>query len=121
MCRLKKTLYELKQALKAWYKRLTIGLLKQGFERRGVDKTLFIHRINFRLLVAQIYVDDVVFRATSNNHALSFVEKMKKNFEMKMVGELNFFLGLHIRQLKNGILLSQSKYVRKLVKSLVLS
>ena len=53
--------------------------------------------------MAQIYVDDIVFEATLSNIALSFVEEMKKEYEMSMVGELSFFLGLQIRQLKNGI------------------
>lgn len=66
--------------------------------------------------MAQIYVDDIVFEATLSNIALSFVEEMKKEYEMSMVGELNFFLGLQIRQLKNGIFSSQSKYVKELVK-----
>ena len=56
------------------------------------------------------------FGATSIDFALSFAEKMKKEFEMSIAGELNFLLGLQIKQLKNGIFLSQSKYARELVK-----
>lgn len=68
--------------------------MEQGFERKGVDRTLFIHRTKTRLLIAQIYVDDIIFRATLSDHAFSFIEKMKKEFEMSIVGELNFFLRL---------------------------
>ena len=82
----------------------------------GVEKTLFIHKSKNELFVAQIYVNDIVFRATSNDFALSFVKEMKIEFEMSMVGELTFFLGLLIRQLKDRIFLSQSKYARELVK-----
>lgn len=64
--RLKKVLYGPKQAPKALYERLTTYFLKQHFEIGGVDRTLFNHRTNSKLLVAQIYVDDIVFGATSN-------------------------------------------------------
>ena len=103
--RLKKALYGLKQAPRAWYEKLTTYLLEKKFERRGVDRTLFINRPNDELLVAQIYVD-IVYRAISCDLALSFTENMKIEFEMSIVSELAFFLGLRIRQLKNEIFLS---------------
>ena len=72
--RLKKTLYGLKQAPGAWYERLMTCLLEKKFERWGVDRTLFVNRSNDELLVDQIYVDDIVFGATSSDLSLSFVE-----------------------------------------------
>ena len=89
--------------------------MEKKFERGGVYRTLFINRYKDELLVAHIYVDDIVFRATSSDLTLSFAKEMKTKFEMSMVGELTFFLGLKIRQLKDGIFFSQSKYVRELV------
>ena len=95
--------------------RLTTYLLEKNFERGGIDRTLFINRSKDELLVAQIYIDDIIFGATSRDLALSFVyQEMKTEFETSMVGELTFFLRLQIRQLKDGIFLSQYKYVRKL-------
>ena len=94
--------------------------MEKRFERGEVDRTLFIKRPNDELLVAQIYVDDIVFGATSSNIALSFVEEMKTEFKKSMVGELTFFLGLQIRQLKDAIFLSQSKYAREVVKKFIL-
>ena len=73
---------------------------RKKFERGGVDRTLFVNRSNDELLVDQIYVDDIVFGATSSDLSLSFAKEMKTEFEMSMVGELTFFLGLQIRQLK---------------------
>ena len=67
-------------------------------------------------LVAQIYVDDIVFGSTSNECALDLAKEMKNEFEMSMVGELTYFLGFQVKQHKDGIFLSQSKYVRELVK-----
>ena len=114
--RWKKSLYGLKQAPKAWYERLTTYLLEKKFERGRVDRTLFINKSNDELLVAQIYVDDIDFRATFNDLDLSFANEMKTKFEMSMVGELTFFLRLQIRELKDKSFLSQSKYGRELVK-----
>ena len=114
--RLKKTLYGLKQAPRAWYDRLTNYLLDRGFQRGYADQTLFVKKDENYLLVAQVYVDDMVFRATINACAIKFSEEMKKEFEMSMVGELTFFLGLQVKQRKDGIFISQEKYVRNLVK-----
>ena len=114
--RLKKALYELKRASKASYEGLTTQLLEKNFEKKGVGRTLFICRSKDELLVAQIYVDDIVFGANASNLALSFAEKMKIEFQMSMTSELTFSLGLQIRQLKDGIFLFQSKYARQLVK-----
>ena len=84
--------------------------------RGGFDRTLFIKRNDKVFLVAQIYVDDIVFGSTSNEWTLDFAKEMKSEFEMSMVKELTYFLGFQVKQLKNGIFLSQSKYVRELVK-----
>ncbi|RVW69235.1 Retrovirus-related Pol polyprotein from transposon TNT 1-94 [Vitis vinifera] len=115
--RLRKALYGLKQAPRAWHERLTSYLLKKGFMRGGADRTLFIRRNDEVFLVAQIYVDDIVFGSTSSECALDFSKEMKSEFEMSMVGELTYFLGFQVKQLKDGIFLSQSKYARELVKN----
>ena len=72
---MKKALYGLKQAPRAWYEKLTTYLLEKKFERRGVDRTLFINRSNDELLVAQIYVDDIIFGATSRDLPLVLQKK----------------------------------------------
>ena len=114
--RLKKALYGLKQAPRAWYDRLTHYLLNRGFKRGYADRTLFVKNDEDYLLVAQVYVDDIVFGATIEDHAIEFYEEMKKEFEMSMVGELTFFLGLQVKQQKEGIFVSQEKYARNIVK-----
>ena len=58
------------------------------------------------LLVAQVYVDDIVFGSTIDNFAQEFSEEMKKEFEVSMVGELNYFLGLQVKQRKDVIFIS---------------
>ena len=92
--RLKKALYGLKQALRAWYDRLTQYLLDRGFKRRYADRTLFVKNDEDYLLIAQVYVDHIVFGATIDARGIEFSEEMKNEFEMSTVGELTFFLGL---------------------------
>ena len=65
--RLKNALYGLKQAPRVWYERLTTYLLEKKFEIRGVERILFINRSNDELLIAQIYIDDIIFGAISSN------------------------------------------------------
>jgi hypothetical protein len=92
--RLKKALYGLKQAPRAWYERLTQFLVGQGYKKGGTDKTLFVKDDNGRLMIAQIYVDDIVFGGMSNKMVRHFVQQMQYEFEMSLVGELTNFLGL---------------------------
>jgi hypothetical protein len=114
--KLKKALYGLKQAPRAWYGRLTDFLLQFGFIRGEADRTLFIKQSGEDLLIAQIYVDDIVFGSTNDTMLNKFVEAMTTTFEMSMVGDLNYFLGLQIKQSQDGIFFSQSKYAKNLVK-----
>ncbi|KAK1551769.1 hypothetical protein Q3G72_004368 [Acer saccharum] len=114
--RLKKALYGLKQAPRAWYEHLTQFLVDNNYTRGSIDKTLFIKRDNDELFIAQIYVDDIVFGSTNNTKVQQFVDVMSHEFEMSLVGELSYFLCLQIRQLDDGIFISQAKYAKNLVK-----
>lgn len=116
MYRLNKALYGLKQAPRAWYDRLTTFLLGNDFVRGSVDKTLFVQRKDKHMLVVQIYVDDINFGSTSHSLVNEFSDSMQKESEMSMMGEVTYFLGLQVRQLDNGIFVSQTKYALGLVK-----
>ncbi|CAM8953608.1 unnamed protein product [Rhodiola kirilowii] len=113
---LDKALYGLKQAPRAWYERLSEYLQAHGYERGKVDKTLFLLRTDKHLLIVQVYVDDIIFRSTSDELVKSFTKLMESEFEMSMVGELTFFLGIQVRQLENGTDISQQKYLSEVVK-----
>ncbi|KAK6145210.1 hypothetical protein DH2020_022030 [Rehmannia glutinosa] len=114
--RLKKALYGLKQAPRAWYDRLRSFLLQNGFTRGEVDTTLFVFEKGQDCLLVQIYVDDIIFGATNESLFKKFSKLMQGEFEMSMMGELNFFLGLQIKQCQEGIYISQSKYTKELLK-----
>ena len=74
--------------------RLSNFLIEQSFVRGQVDKTLFIKRLNNELLIVKIYVDDKIFVDTNETLCKEFSNFMQKEFEISMMGELNFFLGL---------------------------
>jgi hypothetical protein len=114
--KLKKVLYGLKQAPRAWYDRLRDFLLSKGFIMGKVDTTLFIKKIGNDLFVLQIYVDDIIFGSTNQDYCDEFGKMMAKEFEMLMIGELSYFLGLQIKQLKNGTFVSQGKYIKDMLK-----
>jgi hypothetical protein len=116
--RLKKALYGLKQAPRAWYERLSGLLVKQGFKIGRVDTTLFTKEVNGELFICQIYVDDIIFGSTNDALSHEFATMMSREFEMSMIGELNFFLGLQIKQLKEGTFISQDKYIKDILKKL---
>ncbi len=113
--KLHKALYGLKQAPRAWYERLSNFLIENKFKRGNVDKTLFIKRKGNDLLLVQIYVDDIIFGATNDSLCQEFAKLMQGEFEMSMMGELNFFLGLQIKQSEEGIFISQSKYIKEML------
>jgi hypothetical protein len=96
-------LYGLKQALRAWYDRLATYLLAQGFIRGHADRTLFIRNQGEHKLIVQIYVDDIIFGATVDSQAHEFSKEMKQEFEMRMIGELTYVLGLQVKQSPEGI------------------
>jgi transposase InsO family protein len=114
--KLKKALYGLKQAPRAWYECLTTYLLAKRFTRGQADRTLFIRNQGTHKLIAQIYVNDIIFGATLESLAHEFSEEMKQEFEMSMIGQLNYFHGLQVKQTAEGIFISQSKYAKDLVK-----
>ena len=113
--KLKKALYGLKQAPRAWYDRLRSYLLQSNFEIGKVDTTLFIKKNKNDIQLVQVYVDDIIFGSTNPDMNKEFSDIMTKEFEMSHMGELNFFLGLQIKQLDNGTFISQEKYARDLV------
>src|ERR1044072_7966291 len=114
--KLKKALYGLKQAPRAWYEKLTEFLTNHGYNKGGSDKTLFVKKERGDLMIAHIYVDDIVFGGMSDHMVQLFVRQMESEFEMSLVGELSYFLGLQAKQMTDSMFISHSKYARGLFK-----
>nr|GEU54821.1 hypothetical protein [Tanacetum cinerariifolium] len=113
--KLKKALYGPKQAPKAWYDRLKAFLIKHEYKMVMLDNTLFTKKKSSNLIIVQIYVDDIIFSLTCQDMCDEFSKIMHDEFEMTMMGELNFFLGLQIKQIKDGIFFNQSKYIKEML------
>jgi hypothetical protein len=113
---LSKDLYEFKLAPRAWYARLKTFLLIHGYVMGSVDKTLFTLKHGNDFLLVQIYVDDIIFSGFSHCLVSSFQAMMENEFQMSMMGELTFFLGIQIKQAKKGTFAHQTKYTKDLIK-----
>jgi hypothetical protein len=114
--KLKKVLYGLKQTPRVWYERLKYFLLSKGFKIGKVDTTLFTKKISQDLFVLQIYIDDIIFGSANQDFCEEFRKMMTNEFEMSIIGELSYFFGLQIKQLKNGTFESQGKYIKDMLK-----
>ncbi|GJX73386.1 putative ribonuclease H-like domain-containing protein [Tanacetum coccineum] len=111
-----KALYGLHQAPRAWYATLSTFLLKNGYKRGTINKTLFIKKDKHDIILVQVYVDDIIFGSTKKSWCDEFEALMKSRFQMSSMGELTFFLGLQVKQKADGIFISQDKYVAEILK-----
>ncbi|GJZ47214.1 retrovirus-related pol polyprotein from transposon TNT 1-94 [Tanacetum coccineum] len=113
---LKKALYGLKQAPRAWYDTLSKFLLANNFFKGVVDPTLFTRKSGKHILLVQIYVDDIIFASTDHNACNIFSKEMSSKFQMSMMGQMSFFLGLQVSQSPGGIFINQAKYALETLK-----
>ena len=81
-----------------------------------VDTTLFTKKIDKDLFVLQIFVDNIIFGSTNQDYCEEFGKMMTSEFEMSMIRELSYFLGLQIKQLKSGVFVSQGKCIKDMLK-----
>ncbi|GJU60256.1 retrovirus-related pol polyprotein from transposon TNT 1-94 [Tanacetum coccineum] len=113
---LRKALYGLKQAPRAWYDELSNFLMSKGFTKGIIDPTLFKIKYGEDILLVQIYVDDIIFGSTNPKYSKRFEKLMHSRFEMSLMGEMKFFLGLQIHQSPKGIFINQAKYTLEILK-----
>nr|AAK02025.2 Putative copia-type pol polyprotein [Oryza sativa]AAP52042.1 retrotransposon protein, putative, unclassified [Oryza sativa Japonica Group] len=87
-----------------------------GFTKGKVDKTLFVLKHGDNQLFVQIYVDNIIFGCSTHALVVDFAETMRREFEMSMMGELLYFLGLQIKQTPQGTFVHQTKYTKDLLR-----
>nr|GFC07456.1 putative ribonuclease H-like domain-containing protein [Tanacetum cinerariifolium] len=114
--KVEKAMYGLHQAPRAWYGTLSKYLLMNGFQRGTIDQTLFIRRQREDFILVQVYVDEIIFGSSNPQLCREFKGLMHEKLQMSAMGELNFFLGLQVLQKKDGIFLSQDKYIGDILK-----
>ena len=113
--KLKKALYDLKQAPRAWYKRIDSYFVNNGYSKCVYEPTLYIKvRNEGEILIVFLFVDDLIF--TGNMSINNFKASMKKEFDMTDLGLMRYFLGIQVTQNDQGIFICQSKYATDLLK-----
>ena len=115
VCRLKKSLYGLKQSPRAWFGRFTLAMKKYGFKQSNSDHTLFLKRRNGLITCLIIYVDDMIITGNDEEEMTRLKVNLFKEFEMKDLGRLKYFLGIEVLRSRQGIFICQKKYVLDLL------
>ncbi|GJX13372.1 retrovirus-related pol polyprotein from transposon TNT 1-94 [Tanacetum coccineum] len=100
----------------AWYDELSNFLMSKGFSKGTIDPTLFKIKYGDDILLVQIYVDNIIFGSTNPKYSKRFEKLMHSRFEMSLMGEMKFFLGLQIHQSPKGIFINQAKYALEILK-----
>lgn len=115
VCKLKKSIYGLKQAGKCWNDVLNDHLVGMGFTRAILDPACYNKRLGTNFTVALIYVDDILLFSTEQSELQLFNEQMKTRFSMKPMGPIKFALGIHVEETQEGTRLHQSLYLKDII------
>jgi hypothetical protein len=115
VCKLQRALYGLKQSPRAWFGRFSLAMKKYGYQQSHSDHTLFLKRQRGKVTALIIYVDDMIITGDDSKEISSLQEQLATKFEMKNLGGLKYFLGIEVARSKQGICLSQRKYILDLL------
>lgn len=116
VCRLKKSLYGLKQASRQWFAKLNGELKSLGFVQSKNDYSLFIKNTGIHMTVAGVYVDDIVLTGDCEMEILRLKQHLDQIFSIKDLGALNYFLGIEVSSQDDGFVLTQAKFTRELLR-----
>eukprot|EP00268_Persea_americana_P044937 TRINITY_DN4553_c2_g1_i10.p1 TRINITY_DN4553_c2_g1~~TRINITY_DN4553_c2_g1_i10.p1 ORF type:complete len:308 (+),score=35.45 TRINITY_DN4553_c2_g1_i10:1732-2655(+) len=117
VCKSTKSLYGLKQAPRAWFEKFRSAILQAHFYQSSNDSSLFIRRSSHGYTILLIYVDDMIISGNDHDGIDELKTHLMSTFKMKDLGSLTYFLGLEVQQNKDGIQITQSKYVDDLIHS----
>lgn len=115
LCRLKRSIYGLKQSPRAWFSKFTEVLLSYGFKQAQSDHTLFVHTSGNAVTVLIVYVDDIILTGNCSVKISDVKVYLATEFEVKDLGPLRYFLGMEVGRTKSGMIISQRKYVLDLL------
>jgi hypothetical protein len=115
VCKLDKAIYGLKQTPRAWYSRLSVKLLQLGFMSSKGDTLLFFLSNKQVTMFVLIYVDDIIVTSSSQDAMMCLLLNLEKDFVLKDLRDLHYFLGIVVTKIKDGILLTQQKYATGLL------
>jgi hypothetical protein len=115
ICKLKKDLFGLKQAPRAWYGIIDSFLMSLGFTKSKVDSKIYFKVMNYELVILLLYVDDLFL--TREKKIITYCKKkLVAEFEMKDLSLMHYFLGLEVWQSPEKIFLNQGKYAVEILK-----
>nr|KYP35326.1 Retrovirus-related Pol polyprotein from transposon TNT 1-94 [Cajanus cajan] len=109
VCKLRRSLYRLKQALRAWFEKFHTTLLNFSFTQSQYDYSLFFHKSLTGIVLILVYVDDLIITGTDTRLITKLQVMLHATFCMKDLGQLTYFLGLEVHHRSNGIYLNQHK------------
>ena len=117
VCRLKESIYGLKQASRQWYLKLNDTVLSYGFVEMTVDRCIYMKVVGSKFIILVLYVDDILLAASDRGLLHDVKNYLSSNFEMKDMGEASYVIGIEIfRDRSQGILgLSQKAYINKVL------
>ena len=116
VCRLKKSLYGLKQSPRAWFDRFTRTLTDNGYLQCQADHTLFVKgEFRGKMAILIVYVDDIILTGDDSEEILRLKKVLATEFEIKDLGTLKYFLGMEVARSQEGIVISQRKYILDLL------
>lgn len=115
VCRLKKSLYGLRQAPRNWFDKLSCTLKKMKFVQSLSDYSLFTRHSDSNITLVLVYVDDLLLVGNNIKDIDGLKSMLSTNFKMKDLGEVHYFLGLEISRSNAGFFVSQKKYAMDLV------
>ena len=115
VCKLERSLYGLKQSPRAWFGCFSSAMKGYGYSQSNSDHTLFLKGAQGRMTALIIYVDDMIITGNDSAEIMRLQELLSREFEMKNLGGLKYFLGIEVARSKEGIYLSQRKYVLDLL------
>ena len=104
---LRKALYGLKKAPRAWYETMDKHLTKLSFVRSQSEATLYVKTDDVQLLIVSLYVDDMLVTGNQPRLIQSFKDEMNKVFEMTDLGVMKYFLGMEVMQSCSRIFICQ--------------
>ena len=121
VCRLKKALYGLKQAPRAWFEKFSLVVTSLGFSPSHHDSALFVKSTSTGRIILSLYVDDMIITGDDIDGIAALKIELARQFDMKDLGSLRYFLGIEVAFSPKGYLLSQSKYTADILQRARLS
>lgn len=114
--RLNKSLYDLKQAPRAWFSQIESYFIHKGFEKSNYDRTLFSKSVGEKLLMVSLYINNLIFIGNDDVMCEECKQLMKQEFEMIDLRRVSLFFGVEVHQSWKGIHLSQKTYAKEMLK-----